>query len=119
MRISDWSSDVCSSDLHEGALEPAQFAGCLTENLPNEEHGERGCKRHGPCEHERRVGGQPGGHSEPRPKGSVLALSPELPWACAARPVCLGVAVGAWSRALQSGWFVKAPGGERVVQYVS
>src|SRR3546814_7322475 len=66
MRISDWSSDVCSSDL-------------------------------------RRVWGQPGGHSEPRPKGSVLALSPEMPWACAARPVCLGVAVGAWSRSLKSG----------------
>src|SRR3546814_19840843 len=25
MRISDWSSDVCSSDLHEGAVELAAF----------------------------------------------------------------------------------------------
>src|SRR3546814_2719422 len=67
MRISDWSSDVCSSDLAEvlqqqggGAAEVVGIADRLGEDLPREEGGRRLARREGlrfvPRSEERRVG---------------------------------------------------------------
>src|SRR3546814_19483549 len=52
MRISDWSSDVCSSDLPQPDRDLAREQRCLaTDHLAEEEHAHQGCDNFGDENH--------------------------------------------------------------------
>src|SRR3546814_9891167 len=53
MRISDWSSDVCSSDLRRKTPETDEQIGCQADAFPTEEHLDEIVRGH---EHQHREG---------------------------------------------------------------